>query len=817
MKKSYILFFLIFILSEINIYSQLSHGGIPLSFNQPELKSINVYTTPDYDYLKILKEDNQKKDNSKPFLYGKNHEVNLSPSNSGNWSIAMNGEKIWQLRIKSKGAYAIGLIFNKYRLNSGVRMFVFSVNKKEVIGSFTAENNTTSSSFSTIPIPGDEIIVELNIPENQDFGQLNISGIIHDFKNAFGLKTGYGSSGSCNINVNCPEGVNWQNEKRSIVKYSYVGSFGAELCTGVLVNNTAYNSKPYLLTAGHCISSQSVANTAVFIFNYESASCIATGNPSYHSLSAATLLSTGGNLDFSLLELNTNPPPVYNVYYSGWNKTLTAAQNTVTIHHPQGDIKKISKDYNPPVTGDYGSGYLYNSHWNIIEWDEGTTEGGSSGSPLFDQNKRIVGNLTGGDASCSYNFNDYYSKFDLSWDYYAQPSKQLKIWLDPINSGVSLLDGYDPNVSVPGLDVGILQVKSPIDSYCSGNEIVPEVIIQNKGSIDLTSASLNYKLNDGSTTAQSWVGLLKPSETINFQFNSILVSEGVNNIKFFTSAPNGLADSNNQNDTLSSQYFGEKILEDVKIDGSKEICSESLKGDYRTEITGNYLWNVEGGIIDGADNLQSVSVIWNKWGEKLVKLHLSNLCNEIDAEDFKVEIIEQSLQLEINTGGNGATVCYSIEDCNGNEVFYECNLEPFKKYTKDLCMYKGCYNFRLYSESNGVTSYSLNNQLNDQIILEGTSVIGEINEQFTLNSSTKLSEFNVYPNPAQNEIIIEGNFIELYEDSKFAIFNLSGAMVLPYNSLIDRQIIEISKLPRGMYFIEINSVYGKFAKKFLKL
>ncbi|RLD77174.1 MAG: serine protease, partial [Bacteroidetes bacterium] len=428
--------YLSILFSLTNISAQISHGGKPLSFEHKGLKSISVFNTPLHNYQQMLREDEDNKGNTKPFRYGKVHDVELSPENSGVWQQLASGEKVWQLKIQSKDAFAIGLIFNKFKLSRGVKLFMYSPDKKQIIGSFTQNNNKKNGWFSTIPLSGEVIILELNVPKDQFYGEIQLSGIVHDYKNAFGLK-GYGSSGSCNVNVNCTEGDDWQNEKKSVVKYTYNGY----VCTGALINNAAEDDTPYLLTANHCIGSSSEAASAVFWFNYESENCIATGNPSYQSISSSSLIATGGSLDFSLLELSVEPPLDYDVYYSGWNRSTNPASKTVCIHHPSGDIKKITLDYDPPSTGDYGSGLITNSHWQIHEWDVGTTEGGSSGSPLYDENHRIVGDLTGGDASCSYNYDDFYSKFDMSWDFYSNTNQQLKAWLDPNNTGVMVLDG----------------------------------------------------------------------------------------------------------------------------------------------------------------------------------------------------------------------------------------------------------------------------------------------------------------------------------------------------------------------------------------
>jgi hypothetical protein len=136
-------------------------------------------------------------------------------------------------------------------------------------------------------------------------------------------------------------------------------------------------------------------------------------------------------------------------YYAGWNTSATTPQSATGIHHPQGDVKKISVENDPLVTGtfnDENTGLHCNkdAHWIVRRWDEGTTEQGSSGSAVFDAGHMVTGTLSGGTASCSYPVNDYYSKFSEQWNRYPVANESLKSWLDPDGKGVTSLWGYDP-------------------------------------------------------------------------------------------------------------------------------------------------------------------------------------------------------------------------------------------------------------------------------------------------------------------------------------------------------------------------------------
>src|SRR5439155_17440587 len=101
--------------------------------------------------------------------------------------------------------------------------------------------------------------------------------------------------------------------------------------------------------------------------------------PSTQTVSGATVLGNYASSDFTLLQMSSAPPQSFNVYYSGWSHSASPATETFVIHHPSGDVKKISHDADPPTDGiNWGP-----NHWRIGSYEQGTTEPGSSGSPLF--------------------------------------------------------------------------------------------------------------------------------------------------------------------------------------------------------------------------------------------------------------------------------------------------------------------------------------------------------------------------------------------------------------------------------------------------
>lgn len=468
---SIILFFLI--IFPDSIFGQLAEKGVPL-FNVQK-KDIPIVILPEVNVKKLEKEDKiNAKSRLKPFRFAQVIELDLDPEEDGIWEIDSDGNKIWYIKLKSAGAYSLSLVFDHYRLPIGSKLFVYSSDQKHIRGSFTYKNNKWNNVLPIAPVMGDEIVIEYYEPRDVEFkGELHISSVAHDYKNVFDYLSkdskGFGDSGDCNININCEDNKLWQLVKHSVCKITFNGF----LCTGALINNTLEEGYPYLLTANHCINNAYDASVAKFYFNYESVDCEISNLPVDQTVSGSKIIATPPEetIDFSLLELLENPPSSYEPYYAGWNRDLVDPTNVISIHHPKGDVKKITKSFSGATTGDYGDGYNENTHWWVKQWDEGTTEKGSSGSPLFDQTGKIIGDLTGGDASCTYNYNDYYQQFYHSWQDFSPFNYQLQHWLDPTHSELVSLSGYKPYDTIPSNLIASL-VDTTV--YLSWNEVIHE-------------------------------------------------------------------------------------------------------------------------------------------------------------------------------------------------------------------------------------------------------------------------------------------------------------------------------------------------------
>ncbi len=458
--------------------AQMQFAGKPIGINNQMKAAEVMYVLPPPDPVEIEAQlELNRMSNSKPLRFALERPMNLSPETHGSWSL--KGEtRVWHVHVLSPGAYSLGLVFGKYALLPGVKIFVYNPGQQEVKGAFTSENNKASGVLPVGHLPGEELLIEMQVPVGMtDYGELELEALSHAFLNT-GFKSStadcpageFGCSQPCEIDVNCMEGDPWWQVKPSVVRV-FTTTF---YCTGVLVNNTSYDGTPYIITAEHCLNTQYYADRTVFQFNYESASCFGEDGPLDMSISAANYLTHGDSVDFSLLEISSIPPTSFGAYYAGWDRTQFQTTSSATIHHPYGDVKKVSIDEQAPSIpakpGDVPylglEDYHYYSYWWVKRWETGSTEGGSSGGPLFNQARRVIGTLSGGNAACgdsigydsdtdrviynpAPNYDDYFTQFGMAWDYEEDKGNALKPWLDPLNLDPPSLIGYNPTSTEP--------------------------------------------------------------------------------------------------------------------------------------------------------------------------------------------------------------------------------------------------------------------------------------------------------------------------------------------------------------------------------
>lgn len=452
--------------------AQQSLGGKPYSFDHPLNDNLENarQTMPRIDVATLKGNAHLAEIKGEMLPAGQVFTVNLTPQNSGVWTTLPNKDRVWRLQLHVPDAPATSLYYENFYLPEGATLFVYNAEKTHLIGSFGTHNNHESGQFATEIIYTEDCVVEYYEPANvKKPGSFTISGVANVYNAPHPPANirlqnpkccGFGTSGACNVNVNCPEGAAWTNQRNSVARILVKNGASQGWCSGALINNVAQNCKNYFLTANHCGASAAAAdkNQWVFYFNYQGAACANPGaEPGSNTITGCTMRSSASNgansnvvgSDFLLVEFNAAIPAAYNVYYSGFDASGAGSNSGVSIHHPAGDIKKISTYTAALTSRRYYAQLPDNSHWQA-NWvatatNHGITEGGSSGSPLFNSAKRILGKLSGGPSSCgavAANKNDYYGKLSYDWTSNgAAASQQLKPWLDPANTGTTAIDG----------------------------------------------------------------------------------------------------------------------------------------------------------------------------------------------------------------------------------------------------------------------------------------------------------------------------------------------------------------------------------------
>lgn len=462
--KKWIFLYWVLLLSLTGMQAQVSHGGRPLPLSTMRSLDGGLFKEmPAFDVAEQLCLDSlNESDLRSGYRFAYKFMTDYNRTNSGVSFTRPDGTKVWRLGIRSKGALSINLLFTEYEVPEGAQVFLYNADQTQILGAFTHLNNSDLHILPVAPIRGEEVIVEYQEPARAAFpGRLTVGEVNHGYRSLRGDEPREDKSWfacmpplACYADETEPYGA-WG---RSVVMLMIDGSVA---CTGVLLNNTAGDGKPYLLTASHCLNRQfqltnpdyaQIAGTIVSFFNYDSPLCstVMRGTEEM-SVASAYCVAVNEKSDMALLELTETPPVYYRPYYAGWNAREWGAVPYSGIHHPGGAVKRINrseKELSQTTFRITETDFYEKAHLLVSEWAEGCTAGGSSGSPLFNASGQVLGALSGGSSTCTNPGNDYYYALSAAWNPTKEPTEQLACWLDPIGDSLSC-EGLDPYISAP--------------------------------------------------------------------------------------------------------------------------------------------------------------------------------------------------------------------------------------------------------------------------------------------------------------------------------------------------------------------------------
>ena len=747
------------------LFAQQGDGGNPNGFSYvlKKNKDIDVkhFSQPDINRLRAEDRINDSL-RTGPWRFGFNHETSLDLNNAGTWFTTNSGDQIWIMKIVADQAKTINLTFENTRIPQGAQLYVYNQDKSFILGEFN-QNHIYEGQLGTELVPGEVVYVEYFVPvENaNDIGNVKVARVTHGYRTATEFQEkAFGSSGSCNMNVSCPDADNWQDQVNAAVML-VSGSNG--FCSGSLINNTLNDATPYVLTANHCYVPNSNTANWIFRFKWQSSTCNnPSSSPSFESLSGAVLRARRSPSDMCLVEItgglsNGTVPQSHTPYFAGWNRANAAPSASVSIHHPAGDIKKIAFDDNPAQAVQAMGSTEPNSSWRV-QWDRNTTtEGGSSGSPLYDQNKRIIGQLWGGSASCS-NLNgpDFYGRVFNSWNPSGSTNaQQLEHWLDPNGSGVEFIDGIDPYANPLDYDA-VLESIDGADGIICGDMAYPSITITNMGELTLTSLDIDYSYN-GSQQTINWNGNLATLQSETVTLPNLSAVNGNNTVGVTLSNPNGQADENTANNSFATNFTA--VIEGESFD------MELIMDCFAEETS----WSVE----DGQGTVWYSGQDYTNPGNATLTINetfcLLEGCYDLIIED-------------------------SYGDGMGGSQWNQCDFDGSMLLTR---------------VSNGATAAEL---------LEANADFGEIiSFEFCALNTVSLEDLSnvnvsVYPNPSNGSFTVQ---IAAAGNKTVRLTDLSGKIIKEI--ITSEQSIQFSEntVSSGVYLVNVSTELGSITKKLI--
>lgn len=564
-----------------NAISQISEKGTPPSFRYDSDGDMQTraaaelvpYTINSPFTAAQLIEEDENAPSGTPYRIGILLAAGLEFPRDAEKSTLPGGEEIYRLRIKSDGATALSLYYDHFEIPEGGKLYIYNADHTHLLGAYTRATNPDGKAFSSQFVAGDDITLEYAVPQSGALPQIKISDIGYGY-NHLEIRSSNTVDISCMVNINCPEGDNWQDEKEGIIKMATRSGSSIYSCSASLLNNTGTTPIPYIYTAFHCIKTDTRQFTedelrqAQFTFQYENTDCTSNEIKEYTTLVGCQYLTgsdLSGGYDQTLLLLTSDIPGDLNPYFCGWDKTGNTPQYGVGIHHPNGSTKKISTYTRPATqntwvtTNETGA---TNGHWVVYfaatRTGHSVTASGSSGSPLFNESHKVVGALTGGSSTCSYpNGSNYYGKISKFFP-------QITQYLDPDNTGSRSTEGryYRSPKPVPQ------NLAVQYDPATKGAQLTWETAQEEETPVAYTIYRNGYEIGSSQTTAYTeaslYPGLHEYTVAAVYDDGSISTKSNSATLKVHITAPPA---------AITVKRVGEQ---DIQIDWSEPLPQQPI-------------------------------------------------------------------------------------------------------------------------------------------------------------------------------------------------------------------------------------------------
>ncbi|WP_296316594.1 T9SS type A sorting domain-containing protein [Winogradskyella sp. UBA3174] len=764
------LLYVLALFTTLSFAQQIPDDIKPPSWSLENLEAIRPHKLSSFDVKSLMDEDLiNDKDKSKPWRFGHEIYVDHSANDVGEWTTLPNGDRIWRMTYKSEGAHTLNFMFDIFWIPEGATLYVYNNEKNDLIRPFTHHNNNPEEILGTWFVKGDQAWIEYYQPANvRGEAKLTVGSVVHGYRTAETYQKALNDSGSCNQDVDCdiapttdPFDINTRKEEVKKAVAMLLTSGG--LCTGSLVNNTNNDGTPYFLTANHCGGGE---GAWAFRFNWRSPnpSCGTTTNSTNGSfnqtVSGSIRRAASSESDMKLVEItdtsffNNNP----DVVWSGWNRSTTQTpQINFGVHHPSGDIQKACRDDG----GAFRNVTSFNGNpttemWRINDWDLGVTEGGSSGSGLFNEDGHLIGMLSGGSAQCvGTNDNggfDVYGRFGVGWDFGTTAASRLRDWLDPGNTGVTTLDIF-PLLQQFEVDATVSAGASNEDLICN-DDFTPQVTLINRGLLTLTSADVSYSIDSEPDTVINFTGSLLSDEDVVLAspvYSNL--SPGSHTFTVSVTNPNATTDENTVNDVFAFTF--------------------TVSPEFSTN-------------------------------EVILNLTTDNFGNEV------------TWQLS-NSGGtvvaSGPTIAYAnataFQETITIPAFDDCyTFSMLDSFGDGICCTQGNGTYNLQDDSGNVI-------ITGGDYGSGESVTFKAQDPLSVDEFGLERLINLYPNPVNDNLnVVLSN---IGQDVSYTIYNTLGQKVSSGNlSSNSEYVINMTQQESGIYFIKLSTQSNSITKKVVK-
>lgn len=808
-------------------FSQISEGGKPLSVQKliaPKRKTFNY--SPQEIYLPTPNIQNAKLEDTQidptgPYRVGLLLPVSISMNTNGTWETLADGTRVWRLILVGKKAMALGLYFDsEVLIPVGAKLFATNENGKQILGAYSSE---TDGFQAMEMVQGEKIYLEYQqaawVTEQPVFHINEVSYFYRGVEDHVSVYSEMDDlkAENCEVDVACSEGANWANQIKSVVHYTFNQNSSTYVCSASTINNTSNDCKPYILTAWHCgerTAGSSIASW-VWYWKYQKANC-STGSGNQNDPSKGSNTMTGGTVrasagngtlnnppstyevagsDFYLVELSSSPPSSYNVYYAGWDRSNTPATSGVGIHHPAGSAKKISTYTTSLLHADFNGGAA-NAHWSVL-WaattnGHGVTEGGSSGSPLFNQNGLIIGQLSGGGSACTTNGagagtgpneRDVYGKLYMDWDLNGTTNNsRLKPWLDPNNTGVTTLAG--------------------IASPCATATLPVAQFVANPTSLPVSGTSQFTDQSTGNPT--SWTWSILPATGWAF-VNSTNANSQNPQVQFTTAGLYTVtliaSNATGSSTPLTKTNYIQVTIATNPCTATSTGCDEFiqqvvLESINNTSLCNNYFsYNLSATLVKG--NIYNISII-----------------PQIQSQAPGTAYTGDEIAAWIDFNGNldfsdaGEQIAF-VSIAAGSQLSWD--------FTVPASAVTGTVKMRVRMTYNGTGG-------DGPIKPCGSTSFGEVEDYNIILEpkpagieSNSLQYIGVYPNPAQELLFVDLSTVAK-EGMKIQLLDLTGKVVMTYNEEISDKIqLNLANLSKGSYQLCISNGTASVVKQVVKL